>query len=254
MKYLFVFDFFAGTFSVTKACFQYNQQNQNNQTQVYGVFGVEKEKSLCFDFLESQDYERLNFQFFQIFCSDILTVEFHEKLILSFKKQILLGKAKHHGCKFGALLFAGPPCVNYSNLQNFNMKQKYIQDAHKFQKKQQYSDRLVQQTLDLFFILQEICIVEGMSCNIIIENPWSSEFLKVRDQKDLFFDNNYKYVTELSLRKRPFFKKYFVENGGFLYTTKHNWCEYDYLFFPKKPTAIFSSLHTLQSKICIHRG
>lgn len=258
-KYLIVFDFFAGTFSVTKTVLLFCPDFQKSKIELLKIFSVEKSKELSFDFFQTFLKNNPLKKKVKVYCSDVLSNNFETKILFEFET-VLKGLfqtigVENENFQIFVLFFAGPPCQNYSMLQVFNSKNKNVQNVENFQNKLKYSDSLVLKTLTLYESVRRICMnYPSVFAGIVIENPWSVDVFRFYDENDLFFDRGYKHITFLSLRKRDFIQPFLFENGGFLKITKHNWCQYDYLNFPKKTTAIFSDISEIDSNICKHKG
>lgn len=240
-----IIDLFAGTFSVTKSILEIQKKKVDFQT--VGIFCLEYSKNLCSDFLKSNSFQNEiknnKNLYFKIYQANILNQIALKKLVDDTINFI----NNYDGKIYGVFILAGPPCNNYSSFHYLNS---HKINGEEFEKKQKISDRLVLQTISLFEQLKDL-LSEKMPVELLIENPWSNNMLNLEHKENPFLGIEYSF--ELGLRNRPFFQKFLQENGGFLYTSKHFWCYYDYENFSKKPTAIFSTLKNIQSNNCTHK-
>lgn len=259
---LFIFDLFAGTFSVTKTCFDLNQ-TPNFQNMICSILALEKSENLVMHFLkeyiQTAEFEKKKPQFFQIYRGSIRSKDTQSSFFQNFEQtlQIILETTEKKE-SIGILIFSGPPCTYYSSLQGLKVQTKYMRNPQLFVDKQNASDALVLKTLEYYQKTKEKSEYysqkydRSIFTELIIENPWSVGTFRIPYENDLFFQKGYQYQTPLALRKRPFLQPFLFENGGILEITKHHWCVYDFERFPPKPTAIFSTLSTLQSQKCTH--
>lgn len=245
MKKIIIVDLFAGTFSVTKSILSF--QKENPDVEICAIFSVEISRELCLNFLKSDFYKNSKENSdikFRVYQADI----FNKKATTQIKKEIV-DFVKNSKDIYGILVFAGPPCNHYSS---FNLLNVHQIDAKKFEKKQKKSEKLVLETIEISQDLQTTLSKE-YKIDIVIENPWSFERINIPHKDDIFNELGFQYSSELALRFRPFFQQFLKENDGFLYTSKHFWCMYDFQNFSKKPTSIFSSLPNIESNKCNHK-
>jgi hypothetical protein len=261
-KNVVVFDFFAGTFSVTKSCTLWNAKN--NSFQIQKVIGLEKSHDLCKDFLNSHDfkdiYQNKKIQKTKIYCTDILLKSAKNKILAKFEKDLTDSFLDQNTAIDGVLVFGGPPCTFYSSYQNLISNDDRRKDPNIFLNKQKKADNRVISFLEFYENLKVICekhtnpySKQKIINHIIMENPWSSNYVKIGYEDDFTHEKGDQVCVPLALRKRDFMQKYLFENNGYLLLTRHNWCAYDYTNFPKKPTVIFSTMK-LKNRLCTHIG
>lgn len=182
--------------------------------------------------------------FFQIYTAIILNNKATNTMIDDIS--LFLKKTKNI---YGIFILAGPPCNNYSSFHLLNVEKI---DGKEFDKRQKASDNLVIKTIEIYKQIKMI-FQEKMEVDLIIENPWSSKEINIGYKDDPFNFKANEFSLKLALRERPFFQPFLQENDGFLYTSKHFWCSYDFENFSKKPTAIFSTLKNIESNKCTHK-
>ncbi len=66
------------------------------------------------------------------------------------------------------------------------------------------------------------------TCALVMENPWSIEFLNISYLEDPSNKENLPEKIELGLRNRPFLKPWLSGNGGPLFLRLFNWCAFDF--------------------------
>ncbi len=256
-KKIIVFDVFAGSFSVSKAAYALENLKPHSQLEIVHIFAIEISETLC---QKAPTFQNKGDRFFKLYCGNMFNNEFVWSVLKEFEQELKIAFSKVETEIDGILVVGGPPCTYYTLFQLGSGIRTTKKNPTLFMQKQFKADRLVLRFLSFF---QEIVMVASHFknvktqkrpfCTLVMENPWSANFMNLDFDEDLFAKNKKTLQIPLSLRTRGCLQPFLLENGGFLTVTKHYWCEYDFENFPAKPTAIFSTLKNLEDKICSHR-